>query len=96
MRRIVLATAVLMLAAPIALAACGGSDEPETSELRQAFISQLRLDAASDGAPEEEVDCVVNGLDQFTDEELFGAEEGTANDEVMAAIGELYEKCTSE
>jgi hypothetical protein len=38
--------------------------------MRENRISQLRANTASDGAPAEQVDCVVDGLSQFSDEQL--------------------------
>jgi hypothetical protein len=66
------------------------------SPMREQFFNMLRQDAASDGAPVDQVDCVVNGLSQFTDEELQGIMDGTASAEVSEAIGQLYEECTGD
>ena len=75
--------------------ACGSS-EPEMTPMREQFIKMLRQDAASDGAPTDQVDCVVNGLSQFTDEELQGIMDGTASAEVSEASGKLFEECTGD
>lgn len=80
---------------PLIVGACGSS-EPEMSPMREQFIKILRQDAASDGAPTEQVDCVVDGLSQFTDEELQGIMDGTASAEVSEATGKIYEECTGD
>jgi len=38
----------------------------------------------------------VNGLSQFTDEELQGIMDGTASAEVSEATGKIYEECTGD
>jgi len=80
---------------PLLVGACGSS-EPEMTPMREQFIKMLRQDAASDGAPTDQVDCVVNGLSQFTDEELQGIMDGTASAEVSEATGKIYEECTGD
>ncbi len=95
MRRFALASVSVAISLPVLLGACGSS-EPELSPMREQFFNMLRQDAASDGAPVDQVDCVVNGLSQFTDEELQGIMDGTASAEVSEAIGQLYEECTGD
>ncbi|MFM8349970.1 MAG: hypothetical protein ACKN9D_02795 [Actinomycetales bacterium] len=91
----VIAGAFAIASLPVLLGACGSS-EPEMSPMREQFINMLRQDAASDGAPVEQVDCVVNGLSQFTDEQLQGIMDGSAGAEVTEATGKLYEECTGD
>jgi hypothetical protein len=93
--RILTITCLGVLSASLLLVGCSGS-EPEMSQMRENFITQLRADAASDGAPQEQVDCVVDGLSQFSDEQLQGIVDGSPSAEVSSALGLLYEDCTAE
>lgn len=94
-RRLFAAACLAAAVMTLVLSGCGSS-EPETSPMREKFISQLRADAASDGAPAEQVDCVVNGLSQLSDEQLQSWIDGSPSEEVSATMGSLFEACTGD
>jgi hypothetical protein len=81
--------AVVALALPLLLAACGGGG----SDAKAEIIEQLRQEAADSGAPPEMVDCVVSAMESLSEEELTAVAEDTASPETEEAVMNAMMEC---
>lgn len=85
MTRMRIAAAVLAL--PLLLAACGGSDA------KAQILDQLRQEAEDSGVPAEMVDCVVSAMEGLSEEELTAVAEDTASSETEEAVMNAMMDC---
>jgi hypothetical protein len=84
------ALAGVILALPLLLAACGGGGDSE----KQAILDDLRAELITSGATEEQADCVMGTVDDFSVEDLKILQDDAATppqeiqDKVLAALSE--------
>lgn len=85
-------TALLMIAAAAAsfgLAACGGGSI-DRDALKNDLVEELRsLDQLTD----EQITCITDGLDSFTDEELSALDSDSTPEDLNARASDMVSAC---
>lgn len=93
MRRLPALLAALALTAPVILTGCGGGGG---SDARTELLDQLRADGKAAGVPEAIVECMVNGADELSDEQISALIGDAQDAETEAAANAILESCMSE
>ena len=104
MKRILAVTTGIALA--LTLAACSSNSDSDASASptpvvsdsasapdRDALIAELRADGEANGAPAEQIDCVIEAIDSLGAEELQSVKDGTPDEDTQAVMAAASEKC---
>ncbi|MDO8731309.1 MAG: hypothetical protein Q7L55_01850 [Actinomycetota bacterium] len=82
------------LALALTLAACGGnSSDAGTIPDRDALIADLRADGEKNGAPTEQIDCVVDAISELDAAQLQSVKDGTPDAATLAVMTAASDKC---
>ena len=82
------------LALALSLAACGGSGGGGDDK-KSALLDELRKDALSSGATQEQVDCVIAAIDDLSAEQLQSLKDDSPSAETQAAVGAAFGACVT-
>jgi hypothetical protein len=88
------ALAGLVLALPILIAGCGGGGDSE----KQAIVDELRSELVSGGATEEQADCVMGTVGEFSIEDLkvLQDDNATPSQEIQDKVLSALEECAPQ
>ncbi len=105
MKRTLALTIGVVLALSLAACSSDNSDSnpsPVTSESattagvvpdRDALIAELRADGEANGAPTEQIDCVVDAIASLDAAQLQSIKDGTQDEDVSAVMQAASKKC---
>ena len=77
----------------LSLAACGGGGGGD--DQKKALLDELRQDALTSVATQEQVDCVIAAIDDLSGEELQSLKDDKPSAETQAAVGAAFGACVT-